>query len=114
MEFNYQKICSGFLKNLPQRTNDVIEKRFGLKTGKRETLEVIGKSYSITRERVRQIEKEGFSRIEPKIKEHQKVFQHLDDVFKSFGGVKKEEVLLKFLGGKNFQNHIFFFVNQRK
>ena len=71
MKFNYQKICSSFLKDLPQRATDIIERRFGLKTGKRETLEAIGESYSITRERVRQIEKEGFSRIQSRIKDYQ-------------------------------------------
>ena len=61
--FNYQKICENLLKDLPQRTSDVIEKRFGLKTGKEQTLEAIGQGYGITRERVRQIGEEGFSKI---------------------------------------------------
>ncbi|MGD0976797.1 MAG: sigma factor-like helix-turn-helix DNA-binding protein [Minisyncoccia bacterium] len=41
---------------LNPRNRDVISRRFGLKTGKKETLESIGQSYGITRERVRQIE----------------------------------------------------------
>lgn len=44
------------MKNIPQRSRDIITRRFGLKTGRKETLESIGRSYSITRERVRQIE----------------------------------------------------------
>ena len=35
---NYQKTCENYLKDLPQRTTDIIERRFGLKTGERETL----------------------------------------------------------------------------
>ncbi len=119
MKFNYQKICSSFLKNLPQRTTDIIERRFGLGTpyqnkfgagqaAKRETLETIGESYSITRERVRQIEKEGFPEIQSRIKEYQGVFRYFDNVLKSFGDIKKEETLLKFLGGESSQNHVFF------
>lgn len=108
MKFNYQKICSSFLKDLSQRATDIIERRFGLKTGKRETLEAIGETHGITRERVRQIEEGGFLEIQSKIKEYQKIFQYFDDVLKSFGDIKEEEALLRFLGGENSQNHVFF------
>ena len=44
------------LKKLPsRRMRNVIEKRFGLRGGKKKTLDAIGKEYKITRERVRQI-----------------------------------------------------------
>lgn len=106
--FDYKKICSNLLKGLPQRTTDVVERRFGLKTGERETLEAIGETYDITRERVRQIEEEGFSKIRSKIKDYQEVFEYFNNIFVSFGDIKKEEILLKFLGGEKLQNHIFF------
>jgi len=108
MKYDYQKICANLLKDLPQRTNDVIERRFGLRSGKRETLETIGGSYSITRERVRQIEEEGFSKIRPRIKNCQKVFQYFDNTLASFGDFKEENALLNFLGGEKYQNHAFF------
>jgi len=108
MNFNYQKICADLLKGLPQRTTDVIERRFGLKTGKRETLETIGQSYGITRERVRQIEEEGFSKVRSRIEDYQKVFDYFDGILASFGDLKKEDDLLEFLGRDEFQNHIFF------
>ena len=104
--FNYQKICENLLKDLPQRTSDVIEKRFGLKTGKEETLEAIGQGYGITRERVRQIGEEGFSKICPKIKEYKKVSQYFNNTLKSFGDLKKEETLLSFLGRENSQRQV--------
>src|SRR3989338_8780754 len=50
------KTVALLVKNISSRNRDIISRRFGLKTGKKETLESIGKSYSITRERVRQIE----------------------------------------------------------
>jgi len=108
MKFNYPKICSKLLENIPDRGVDIIEKRFGLKSDKRKTLEAVGKDYSITRERVRQIEKEAFSEICENTKKYKKVFQYFDDVLKSFGDVKREDMLLSFLGGKKFQNNIFF------
>jgi len=97
MKFNYQKICSDFLKGLPSRTIGVLERRFGLKSGKKETLEAIGKSYGLTRERIRQIERDGFFEIKKRIKEHQDVFNYFKKVFNSFGGFKREETLLNFL-----------------
>ena len=108
MKYEYQKICANLLKGLSQRTNDVIERRFGLQTGNKETLEAIGKSYSITRERVRQIEKEGFSKIRPKLKEYQNVFKYFNDTLASFGDLKREDVFFEFLGGDKFQNQVFF------
>ena len=103
---DYIKICSTVLNDLPPRTNDVIERRFGLKKGKKETLESIGENYGITRERVRQIEEEGFSKVQ--LKGIQKVFNHFNNKIESLGGLKKEDVLLSFLGGEKHQNHVLF------
>ena len=106
--FEYKKICSNLIKGLPDRVSDVLVRRFGLKSGNKETLEAIGQSYDITRERVRQIEEEGFSKVKPKIKEYQEVFDYFADYLKPFGGVKKEDVLLSSLGGKKYQSHVYF------
>jgi len=88
---DYKKICENLLKDLPVRTVDVIERRFGLKSGKRETLEAIGASYGITRERVRQIENEGFTKIKPLLEKDVKLLKHFQNVLASYGGVKKED-----------------------
>ena len=69
MNFNYQKICQNLIKDLPQRTKNIIEERFGLKGEKRKTLEAIGKTYGLTRERIRQIEAKALE----KIREHRKL-----------------------------------------
>ncbi len=108
MKFDYKKICQNLLKGLPQRTVDVIEGRFGLKGGEGKTLEAIGVDYSITRERVRQVAEEGFSKIRPRTGEYQKVFQYFGDTLKSFGDLKKEDNLLFYLGGEKFQNQVSF------
>lgn len=51
------------LNNLPSRMKTVIILRFGLDGGKYRTLEEIGNELCITRERVRQIEKEALRRL---------------------------------------------------
>ena len=109
-KFNYQKICSDLIKDLSLRTADVIEKRFGLRAVKRETLEFIGESYGLTRERIRQIEEEGLSKIRKKIKDYKDVFQHFSQTLELFGGIKKEDVFFDYLGKgeENFQNQIRF------
>ncbi len=120
--FNYQKISSEITKDLPNRTKDVIERRFGLKqkpsidfTGsakmKGESLEKIGKDYGITRERVRQIENDGMRKIRNKIGEHKQIFQSFEEKIDEFGGFKKEDVFLNLLGGKENLNHVFFLLN---
>lgn len=114
MKFDYRKICQDLLKNLSQRTSNIIEGRFGLKTGKKETLEAIGQGYGLTRERVRQIIEEGFLKIRPKIKEHQKISQYFNGTLKSFGDLKKEDVFLNFLGGQTLQNQVFFLLTLNK
>lgn len=108
MKFNYNKICTDLLKGLSERVAFVIERRFGLKTGEKETLEAIGQNYSITRERVRQIEEEGFSKIRPKAENYNDVFKYFASVLKSFGNVKKEEVYIWELGEGKYANQIFF------
>lgn len=111
MIFNYLKICSELLEDLPGRTKDVLSRRFGLEAGQRETLQAIGESYGITRERVRQIETDGILRLGPRLKKHQKIFQYFNQSLKEFGNLKKEEPLLSQLGGQKFNPHVFFLLN---
>lgn len=111
MAFNYQKICEELLKDLPERQKDILERRFGLKTGKKETLESIGKSYGITRERVRQIESDGLERIKPKIKKIERVYQYFRDFLNEVGKLKREDVLLYLLGKEQFSSHVYFLLS---
>lgn len=48
---------------LPKRAADIIERRFGLGTADRETLEAIGADYGVTRERIRQIENKALKQL---------------------------------------------------
>lgn len=109
-KFNYQNICSSILlKDLPERNKEVLLRRFGLSREK-ETLEVIGQDFGITRERVRQIEADGLKRLEEKVKEPrcQAVFNYFSGYLRKAGFLKREDLLLSELGGKHFQNYIHF------
>ena len=77
------------------RVRDVIERRFGIKNGKMETLEAIGQSYGITRERVRQIEDNGLrilksERVLPLLGP---IFEQLNNFFDEHGNLVGEEYL---------------------
>lgn len=101
------KVVSQLLAVLNVRSKDVINRRFGLKSGQKETLDSIGKGYGITRERVRQIEavaikqmrellKSGFQKnIEPYLamassilEEHGGTLKDRDFFEKFFGNLK--------------------------
>ncbi len=110
---NFQKICRELLEELPQKQREIISRRFALTTEReggagRETLESIGKRFGITRERVRQIEEDGFLKIKPKIAEYKNVFKYFNRYFKKCGGFEKEEILLEDLGGKKHGHQIYF------
>ncbi|MDP2967392.1 MAG: sigma factor-like helix-turn-helix DNA-binding protein [bacterium] len=94
------------------RQKEVILRRFALSAlafpgkggAKRETLESIGKDLGITRERVRQIERDGFLRLKPEIKKYQKIFNYFKDCLKKTGNLRKEESLLLELAGRRLQS----------
>lgn len=100
---------------LSKRTKDVLEQRFGLgKNPNRLTLEAIGQKYGITRERVRQIEADGFNRIRksPQMQESAPVFTALEGYFEYQGGVVKEEHILKNLASHpKHENHVYFLLS---
>ena len=109
-KFDYKKICASFLKGLPERTADVIVRRFGLK-GEGETLESIGKTYEITRERVRQIEREGISKIKPKVNDYPNLFAYFNELLNKLGGIKKEDSLVSLINNGKNRNEILFLLN---
>ena len=108
---DYQKICSDLLQFLPEKQKTILARRYGLKNNKRETLESIGKDYGITRERVRQVEFDGFLKLKPKTPEYQGVFTCLGKYLESNGGLKREDLLLEELGGKKEKNQVYFLLN---
>ena len=90
---------------LNQRNRDVVSRRFGLKTGAKETLESIGQSYGITRERVRQIEEASLKQIRGEIEKGITVkiapFVSLaENILEQSGGVLGERQMFeRYFGG---------------
>ncbi len=110
LQFNYSKICQDIFNPLAPRQKEVLERRFGLSTGQRETLDSIGQNLGLTRERIRQIENEAFSKLEKEKdkKELERIFIHFKKYFERSGGFRKEDILLEDLGGEDFNRHVYF------
>ena len=100
---------------LPKRTKDVLDQRFGLgKSPNRITLDAIGKRYGITRERVRQIEADGLSRIRKSsaMADMKPVFAALEKYFDDQGGVLPEKRALNALASHpKHENHVYFLLS---
>ena len=108
-KINYSQIYQKFTKGLSPKTKDIFDRRFGVKTSEPETLEAIGKTLGITRERVRQIEEAGFNYVRKNNKEAlDAVYADFANYFKEQGGFKKEENVLEELGGKNQKPYVLF------
>ncbi len=60
---NLKDQTSQVLRTLTPREEKVIKMRFGLEDGSEHTLEEVGQSFAVTRERIRQIEAKALERI---------------------------------------------------
>ena len=90
------------LSNLPkERLRDVIERRFGLKNGSRETLEAVGRDYNITRERVRQIESDALRILTERqnLAILKPIFEYFDKFLEEHSHLIGEERLLSLVTG---------------
>ncbi len=90
------------LGKLPkERLRNVIERRFGLKDGNRETLEAVGQDYRITRERVRQIESDALRILTERqnLAALKPIFEYLNQLFGEYGYLIGENKLLDLTTG---------------
>ena len=97
------------LNKLPsRRMKDVISKRFGLKGGRKFTLEAIGKEYKITRERVRQIEVDALKHLrkEENRQELAPLLKSVEDYVKDRGEVMAENIMLAGLASGQEHPHL--------
>lgn len=106
-----KQVTKKLLSILPKRAQDVLERRYGLKKAFHETLESIGQSYSVTRERVRQIENYALKQIidSEAYEEAKGAFGELEEKMKEMGTIVSEEEFLSAMAkDKIEQNHIHF------
>ncbi len=119
------KITRKFLSVLPERSCDIVIRRFGLSDNpKKITLEAIGRDYGITRERVRQIENNALKNIRKSeiFNKEKAIFDELYVVIDKLGGIVSEGDILSYLANDELsQNHIYFllvlgdsFVNEKE
>lgn len=97
LSFDSAALVKQLLAEVPERAREVLTFRFGLGTSaERETLEAIGERWSITRERVRQIEASGLQAIRDSkaFKSAKASLDELSDYMHSLGAVVEEEDLL--------------------
>lgn len=100
------KTVANLVKSLSTRNKDIISRRFGFKNGRKETLESIGKSYGITRERVRQIEEFTLSQLskgasDPEIEKYAILAKN---ILSENGGIMKEKDLFKAFSGSDVES----------
>lgn len=95
--FNPAEVVSHLFKNLTSREEDILRRRYGLLGKEEETLEKIGESYRVTRERVRQIENTAIQKIK-KIKNFDEICSPIENtvfsVLEQHGGIMPEDLLL--------------------
>ncbi len=107
--FKPKAISKKLLTTLNPRTREIVVNRYGLEKENRMTLEAIGKTYDITRERVRQIENFALGSIK-KSKEYKEsafVFEELKSIIKELGSVVSEDHLMRHISKDPvIQNHI--------
>ncbi len=107
--FKPKAVSKKLLTNLNPRTREIVVNRYGLEKPERMTLESIGKTYEITRERVRQIENFALASIKKskEYKEHSFVFDELKAIIKELGSVVSEDHLMRSISKDPIiQNHI--------
>lgn len=111
--FKPKAVSKKLLTTLNPRTREIVVNRYGLEKEGRMTLEAIGKTYDITRERVRQIENFALASIRKskEYKEHSFVFDELKSIIKDLGQVISEEHLMKHISKDPVvQNHIALYL----
>ncbi|MBI3273587.1 MAG: hypothetical protein HYZ69_00430, partial [Candidatus Colwellbacteria bacterium] len=101
---NIQKTVASLVRDVVTRNRDIISRRFGLKNGRKETLESIGQGYGITRERVRQIEEFTLKQLSKLAAENSDIASYVGwarNFLETSGGIVKEEDLFKAFSGQS-------------
>ncbi len=109
-KLNINLAVEGILSVVPERNRAILAARYGVgASGERKTLESIGNQYSITRERVRQIEESSYKKIRnsDEYEKFQPVMDDISDIISERGGVATEEDLIESLDNKDTAPYLF-------
>ena len=96
-QFDPQTVLLTLFVELNDREQEVLNRRFGLTGNKPQTLEVIGKHFGVTRERVRQIETGSIKKLcklESLADQLKQIQTVLYQVLEQYGGILQEDHLL--------------------
>lgn len=74
-QFEYDQQVEELMKQLTDREGNILRFRYGLMDGRAHTLEETGRAFNLTRERIRQIEKDAMRRLRVFVSEHGEDFQ---------------------------------------
>jgi len=95
--FHPLEVISQLLSKLSTKEADVLQRRYGLNGAAKETLEAIGASYQVTRERIRQIENLAVKKMKADSNFYHLIrpIEHVVvAVLEEYGGIMNEEHLL--------------------
>jgi DNA-directed RNA polymerase sigma subunit (sigma70/sigma32) len=97
-KFEPSVLVRELLTQLKDRDREILSKRFGLDGAEMETLESIGKLYNLTRERVRQIEKDSIVHLKKLKNKHlANALQLIFDSIVEHGNIISEDFLIQTL-----------------
>jgi hypothetical protein len=109
-KLNIKKPVTKLLSSISDKNREVLERRFGIGRNEAETLESIGKSYKITRERVRQIQEYGLKKL-TKANVNSLLtpaFLKIENYINKKGGVVKESDIFDALARSEEAAHLSF------
>ncbi|MCF7795278.1 hypothetical protein K9M50_02885 [Patescibacteria group bacterium] len=93
-------IVNKIFSQLKDREKNILKRRYGLHGKKKETLEAIGGSHKLTRERVRQIETASLAKLRKldSLNEYIKdIKQSVSELLQEHGGIMKQDFMLDIL-----------------
>jgi len=106
-DIDINSLINDALATQDDRAKRVVVGRYGLGSSKRKTLAELGNEYSLTRERVRQIQVAALKAIHDEIKEHKeavKFLKTMERYLKDVGRIRREDLIAEDfnigLGGK--------------
>ncbi|MBU0707589.1 hypothetical protein KKG41_04420 [Patescibacteria group bacterium] len=96
-EFNPPETVAALLKQLTDKEEDILRRRYGLNGKHKQTLEEIGKFYNLTRERIRQVESTAIKKLKA-LKNFSDLIEGIDHTIKSVleqngGAISKEHLV---------------------